>query len=291
MTQSISEFDAIVQLSGGFGNQLFQYAFGMQLEAVHGCRVGYDIEFYKIPNSVAHNRLQLVEYGFDVAIAPPRHKSYEAARRLKWLPASAQQALFGMTFVKCPATRFAPVSPPAGLTYFTGLWHSPRYFDQIQSHVRETVRQRLLSQANGTHEPRSNVIGFHVRRGDYLAHKQSYNLDYAAYLTKALAHVSAATGRQDMLISVYSDDPDWCAENLSAPNLEINRGSGMLDDLLGLMCCEHKIISNSTFAWWAAFLGDSGKGLTLAPKHWHAEATSAKAQVLCDGWHLIDDRN
>jgi hypothetical protein len=48
----------------------------------------------------------------------------------------------------------------------------------------------------------------------------------------------------------------------------------MLDDFLGLMHCQHKIISNSTLAWWAAFLGEADGYLILAPKRWHAEADS-----------------
>ena len=65
----------------------------------------------------------------------------------------------------------------------------------------------------------------------------------------------------------------------------------MLDDLIGLMHCEHKIISNSTFAWWAAFLGESDQGLTIAPKAWHADTGSEEAQLIRKGWHVVSDRD
>ena len=289
MQHKNSDYDAIVQLSGGFGNQLFQYAFGMQLEAVHGRRVGYDVEFYKRPNSVAHNRLHLFEYGFDVPIVPGLPRGFKSARRLKWLPPSVQQALFGVTYVKCPATWYLPVDPASGLTYFAGLWHSPRYFEAIDDAIRAEFRARLLVVSDTDSTARQGAIGFHVRRGDYLTHKQSHNLDYATYLSAALEKLTEATGQSDWLVSVYSDDPDWCAANLAAPRIEINRGGGMLEDFLGLMQCEHKIVSNSTFAWWAAFLGKTDQGLTFAPKHWHAGVNSQEAEILMDRWIVIDD--
>ena len=185
MRNSHPDFDAIVQLSGGFGNQLFQYAFGMQLAAVHGRRVGYDVAFYNRRNNIAHNRLQLIEFGFDVPTVRELPHGYVAARRLKWLPPSVQQALFGLSYVKCPATRFSVAAPASDLTYFAGLWHSPGYFDAIDDKVRTEFRMRLLAANKTASVPRIGTVGFHVRRGDYLTHRQSYNLDYQAYLSAA----------------------------------------------------------------------------------------------------------
>ncbi len=288
MRYSNSEFDAIVQLSGGFGNQLFQYAFGMQLEAVHGRWVGYDVEFYKAPNSIAHNRLRLIEYGFDLPTVPELPRGYRTARRLKWLPSSVQQALAGLTYLKCPATRYASVPPTSGRTYFAGLWHSPRYFEAIDREVRTEFRSRLLAASDQDGGLRTGTVGFHVRRGDYLSHALSHNLDYVAYMSAACAKLIALTGKSDWSISVYTDDPDWCEANLKLPKITINRGGGMLEDFIGLMQCEHKVVSNSTFAWWAAFLGEAEDGLVFAPKRWHATADSSEAQILRKGWIVVD---
>jgi hypothetical protein len=62
----------------------------------------------------------------------------------------------------------------------------------------------------------------------------------------------------------------------------------MLDDLHGLLHCEHKIISKSTFAWWATFLGETPNSLTYAPSRWHADSTNLEAQILCNGWQTVD---
>jgi hypothetical protein len=62
----------------------------------------------------------------------------------------------------------------------------------------------------------------------------------------------------------------------------------MPDDFLGLMHCQHKIFSNSTLAWWAAFLGEADGYLILAPKRWYAEADSYQAQILRESWITVD---
>ncbi len=288
MQNPIPEYDAVVQLSGGFGNQLFQYAFGMQLTAVYGRRVVYDAAFYTVPNSVEHNRLRLIEYGFDVPIIPQLPDGHRLARRLKWLPSSIQQVLAGMTYVKCPATRFLSVRTQAGPTYFAGLWHSPLYFDMIGDDIRSDFRSRLLAAGKCDEALGVGTVGFHVRRGDYLAHKQSHNLDYQAYLGAAYSRLIEVIGNRDLRFRVFTDDPDWCEANLSLPNIEVFRGGGMLEDFLALMQCEHKIISNSTFAWWAAYLGMTEVGLVIAPKRWHASADSDEARILDESWIVVD---
>ncbi|MGI9476659.1 MAG: alpha-1,2-fucosyltransferase [Hyphomicrobiaceae bacterium] len=281
------EFDAVVQLAGGFGNQLFQYAFGMELKTVHDLNVGFDIEFYRQPNVVSHNRLQLIDLGFDVPIASRPEAALEAARRLKWLPTRLQQSVVGLTYTKCPADRYVPVSISPGTNYFAGLWQSPKYFEGVQTDARQLFRKHLLAACETSHATGEDVVGFHVRRGDYLTHAQSHKLDYVAYLSAALDRLKEMTGRSDLSVAVFSDDPEWCETHLSIPHVDVKRGGTMLDDFVGLMNCKHKIISNSTFAWWAAFLGEAN-GLTIAPPRWHTATDIEEAQILMRDWHVVD---
>jgi len=288
MPYSNVDGEAVVQVSGGFGNQLFQYAFGKQLEADRGCRVLYDVDFYKASHAVTHNRLHLDKLGFDLPIYAGRSARLRLARKLKRLSPHLQQGIVGLAYLKCPATQYQPVHPVTGQAYYAGLWQSPKYFAGIETEIRDAYRERLLASVPDSPEIRPDVIGFHVRRGDYLAHKQSHNLDYVAYLDAALARLKDVTGRTNWKISVYTDAPEWCDDNLGDHDIEVNRDNGMLDDFLGLMQCEHKIISNSTFSWWAAFLGAEAGGLTLAPQHWHADVNVDSSEILMKDWIVID---
>ena len=44
--------------------------------------------------------------------------------------------------------------------------------------------------------------------------------------------------------------------------------------------CKYHIIANSSFSWWAAFLGNSE--FTIGPKKWLADGTGS--EILLDEW-------
>jgi len=69
---------------------------------------------------------------------------------------------------------------------------------------------------------------------------------------------------------VFSDDMDWCKANLKGSDFVfISTGKDYLDMFL-MSLCNQKIISNSTFSWWAAYLSPKG-GEIIAPKDWIAD--------------------
>lgn len=60
---------------------------------------------------------------------------------------------------------------------------------------------------------KSNYIAVHVRRRDYLAHKESLGVLSRQYYKEALGMVM--NSRERALIRFYSDSPDWIWNNLS----------------------------------------------------------------------------
>ncbi len=71
----------------------------------------------------------------------------------------------------------------------------------------------------------------------------------------------------------FSDDIEWCDTFLRKRHLHYelishNTGADSYKDMYLMTQCKHKIISNSTFSWWGAWLnGNAGKQV-ICPNVW-----------------------
>ena len=92
---------------------------------------------------------------------------------------------------------------------------------------------------------------------------------------------------------MFSDDIDWCKENLSdlaetvyfSENPPADGNNGVYIDLCMMTLCDAHIIANSSFSWWGALLGN---GNTIAPKTWFGPKGKQDWQdIYCDGWEVI----
>lgn len=129
--------------------------------------------------------------------------------------------------------------------------------------------------------PRPRTV-LHVRRGDNVTHPPGYHplrsLDYYRRSLELLPDTAS--------VVVFSDDVPWCAVHLPPAlerELHFYRGiprpreyvdrqkyldAPILDwiDLFLMAEAEHHIISNSTYAWWGAFL--SADPAPIYPSNW-----------------------
>ena len=100
-------------------------------------------------------------------------------------------------------------------------------------------------------------VSLHVRRGDY-ASDPKVNAELGVlpleYYAAAIEQMRQSLSQPEFF--VFSNDPDWCAENLriDAAHTFVTRASGSTshDDLQLMSTCRHHVISNSSFGWWGA---------------------------------------
>lgn len=126
------------------------------------------------------------------------------------------------------------------------------------------------------------LVSVHVRRGDNVTHPLGYHpLRSMQYFREALEQ------RPDGSVIVFSDDYAWCQasfeaetgrevalffEGVGRPREYVDRhlydNAPVLDwiDLQLMAACDHHILSNSSYAWWGAFL--SQDQMPIYPSHW-----------------------
>ncbi|MFI5404917.1 MAG: alpha-1,2-fucosyltransferase [Nitrososphaerales archaeon] len=134
-----------------------------------------------------------------------------------------------------------------------GYFQSIKYWKHCEDEIRAlfqpnySIGQIVNKQSGGISESSCSI---HVRRGDYLELKDYHPSLPLSYYTKAIEEV-----KSDLYI-VFSDDIDWCKENIKAEGKEIiyfSSGNDIMDWFVARTCKKH-IIANSSWSWWYSFL-------------------------------------
>lgn len=268
---------------GGLGNQMFQYAAGYQLARIHKTELCFDTSWYHYP---VKRKFLLRRFG----IQAPEIKSAMSfmavcAFKQPWqkifkvLPVySAPDAVFDSAFFG--------LGPDCMLF---GWFTSKKYFKDVESDIREafSFEHIVLPQAameNRTRIKESNAVAVHVRRGDYLKHPE-LNVCTESYYKRAIEHMKSRLEKP--VFFFFSDDIEWCKSVFTGKDaVDGETPAAIADpliDLLLMSSCNHHIISNSTFAWWGAWLGKNSDQIVIAPDPWFAADISGK-DIPCESW-------
>lgn len=147
-------------------------------------------------------------------------------------------------------------------------FHPPTYF-QSEKYFDEYVARELFSIPDSVREnillrypDISKSISLHIRRGDYVNLSDKHPPCSLEYYQKAIALFP----KKHFL--VFSDDREWCKENLKGFNWSFGIGSNDEEELYMMSLCRGHIIANSSFSWWGAYLNPSKRKKVVAPKNW-----------------------
>ncbi len=275
----------IVQLRGGLGNQLFQYAAGYALSARHGTELLLDTALLPAAtvdrggvrrwpeqiSSFAH-----VGMVFDSTGGSPIRKriAQSLGGRERALGDSRLRGLIGDR-VYARETRedvdaFERLPAHARINAYCNSW---RYFADASSDVSRQITTVVTPApwylqsvaAIDADQP----IALHVRWGDYLNLAHVYGVIGAGYYRRAIERVASAIGTRPVWL--FSDDPTGALEMLGStinvdhvvrPPLD----SSPLENLLLLSRAAGIVAANSSFSWWAAFLSPARPGAVVFPR-------------------------
>ena len=266
----------VVNFSGGFGNQLFEYAFLRNLltksENTYACisdcgQLGSrDFEMNKAFKNL---KLKLVPKGFEESFLK---KAAEHSYKGKFVIYSEDMAR-GITKKADDSIIDAEGGVYSG-TFQTSHW-ADKARKELLSDLRfnENKEPGLARMIKAVWED-EYAVSIHFRRGDYLTERNKYS--YGGICTED--YYRAAMERITYKIKtphfyVFSDDIEYVKENYDIPNavfIERNMFDDYEDwyDMCLMSKCRNNIIANSTFSWWGAWLNAHKDKIVIAPEKW-----------------------
>lgn len=295
----------IVRISGGLGNQMFQYAAGLACAVRNKCALKVELSAYARPprGQEAARKFELPIFLGEVPVATPaelatierfnQRTSYQAYNRARKLLGLLPAYTYCQERVPM---HFDPtiLTSTGKLLYVDGDWQNERYFADIAA----TLRQRFVPQdlaADGRNYALSQQmqqqasVSLHVRRGDYL-HNEVHKPSPLAYYQAAIERVTAQVA--DPHFYVFSDDIAWARQNLrfgaaASSFIDHNTGANSHKDLFLMSRCQHHVVANSSFSWWGAWLNPSAHKLVVAPREWLAFLSVQATDVVPASWVII----
>lgn len=274
----------IIQLTGGLGNQMFQYALGLRLSLIHKTPLLLDVTSFGWDSL---RRYELAEV-FDVTEEFADVKTIETcrARHRYHFMARVKRKIRGGEFpyylhpkVNEPSFRFDPnMLKISDNTYVSGHFQSELYFQDIADRVRH--RFHFIREPNeyylGTLQrlQGKETVSVHIRRGDYVLNPETamfHGSCLSDYYNSAMQWMREKVSNPVFVF--ISDDIAWTKQEFAhiadAVFIENNQGSAY-EDMRMMSLCRHNIIANSSFSWWGAWLNANSQKQVVAPLKWFA---------------------
>ena len=275
----------IVQIFGGLGNQLFQYAMGRRLALANDVPLvldhisGFARDFYRRKYTLDKFNIQ----GCKIGASPYLSVAGRVRRRLdRWM--NRGRSLEQKSYVEeRPAGVFNPGLLDCKIrrrVYFEGYWQYEDYFADIAETIREDLRITSAHDVVNIELARRisavNAVCLHVRRlrRDTVAanvqtpgarDKPPVDVNY---YQRALNWMAERVPNPHFF--VFADHPDWAREHVQTPfpvEFVTHNGPGKdYEDFWLMTQCRHFVIASSTFSWWAAWLGVGADKLVVAPQ-------------------------
>jgi hypothetical protein len=172
---------------------------------------------------------------------------------------------------KEPHYHYAPI--PSAARSLEGFFQSTKHFADYADEIRYLFRPRLRFRyaVEKRHADLltlgSRAVIVHVRRGDYFLPKHvGFHglLDWDYYrdvMTEMRRRVA------DPVFLVFSDDLEACQQNMRGTDIRFVSEPDDCAALYLMSQFHHYILSNSSFSWWATWLGEPAHTV-IAPDTW-----------------------
>jgi len=296
----------IVHLTGGIGNQMFQYALGRTLAEKNSTLLKLDLsgfESYKLHRYALHC-FNIWEHIATIDEINAFRRAGNPSGSFRWmsrvmkklgiLPYSVSDFYENRKYIKQTQRTFDPsILEANGNIYLEGYWQTEKYFIEIIEilhrefickYVQDKNSKELAEKIQST-----NAVSLHIRRGDYVSNpktNQAHGLATPDYYENAIKLIIEE--QPDSHFYIFSDDHSWVAENFKpdypVTMVDHNNASRNYEDMRLMSLCDHHIIANSSFSWWGAWLGTNPEKIVVAPQKWFNDTTRDTRDLIPTSW-------
>lgn len=289
----------IIQLAGGLGNQMFQYALCLELEAL-----GREVKIDDVSAYVQDAQRKPALAPFGITYERPTKKEMEKMLDSSMLPwQRVRRKLFGRHKKAYFEENklFLPEVLEWDDIYLEGYWQSEKYFWKqgdvlrrvydtnklVRYLTREGAWQRC---ADGKRSAAQYAMGInntcsvsvHIRRGDYLTPENQAlfgGICTEVYYIEGMRLMRERFPKCSFYL--FCNDKEWAREQFAGqedvtlvdlPGDGEGFAEGDMDldfaEFALMSRCKHNILANSSFSWWASYLNPNPEKLILAPDRW-----------------------
>lgn len=231
-----------VNLCGGLGNQLFQIANG------YAYSLRYNKKFY----------VSRTWEGMK-----PERPSYWDSILKNIKPYLKDSSEFKGTHYKEPQWNYQQIPYIEGDVIFEGYFQCEKYFEDFKEDVRNLF-------AIYPTDSKDLKVAIHIRRGDYLRVPNFHTILQKDYYEKGKEIIQSKINNPEYVY--FSEDTEWVKETFKNSMKESDNIVSRLSDIeeFQLMVnCNHFILANSSFSWWASWFSDiHNEAVIISPIKW-----------------------
>jgi len=291
----LKKINIIVEIKGGFGNQLFQFAFANSLKE-QGYKVKVRTDFYNqfqknkgYENTYRSLILSEKYFGFKKtgkifnSFIDWNHKINES-KKIKNLFGNFKNPFF----IKLKDSNYSESLINKKIIHLDGYWQNMDNLISQKDFLINSLSKNPKIKKSLENIPSKSSAMLIVRRGDYIKTGEDLNEDFYKTCIKYLE-----SKVKNLKLNIFTDDVEWVkskdlfsfVNKIYGPEEESER----VIDLFSVMLNHHHfVIANSTFSLMAAVLNEKNDSLILVANPWFKNKDHIK--LTKNSWIKIDNK-
>jgi hypothetical protein len=285
----------VVEIKGGFGNQLFQFSFANSLREM-GYKVKVKTNFYEqfendnnYENTYRKLILPETLFGFKKTNKITNKFLYWAH---KFNKSKKINTIFGKRnnpfFIKLKDSDYSLDKMNKKVIHLDGYWQNIDSIISNKKYLIESISKNLIIKEGFDNSPKSSSVMLNVRRNDYLEMNEELNNNF---YQKSINYIESKIN--DIELNIFTDDLSWVqnndifsfAQNIYGPEDEPDKVIELFSKMIQQ---KHFIIGNSTFSLIAAALSEQDDSVTIIASPWFRHKD--KKNLSKENWIKIENK-